>query len=1002
MSRRWRIGLALVATPALLAGGIALALANATLPVKSIAEVLPDDVVLFVRAPALGARWQQLRQHPSYQDLEHSRLVQSLLALDDHGFERLLAERAERLGLAPGLDTYLKFIGRDLGFGIRVDRETGRPSWISAYRVDTPALLQALAVDNPAALARVLTERYFGEGSVPAIASYGGFEIYALGASEPGGEDARSYYALLRDVFVASDARETIERAIDHANAAGAGSLGRRESYAAELARLPEDAVLQLWLDLERVRSGELLAQLGGRRYTGRLHAVLGRTLKPVPALAAALLVPGGDLYAAGLASSRSADELLVDTASPPLRALVPAQGRALYFEMADLRPLVQQFARSPLWQRIRQAQWYRELAGALDQPERLADMFDLELELPPVPEGMELHTRLERRLLWKALSGALDALAPGAVALSLDAPQASAPVPEWFRAMLQGTDLQIDERLGARDVPVFTVAVKLPPLLQLAEAIAMAVLAEQAAQDQEYAEAYVHLAGVRPLAVLVNRRFSWDEESGQMHTSLAPAAAIVRLGDTLLVTTDCTAAAELAQADASALGAGWQEPALPAGYWSLFRFDYARYLEMLRGAVRGPEAEPLRALTDLFTGDVAVSANYIRDGFTTFESVSLTDFGSEPNTAVQGLYLQPAGPFAGWRLLPADTVLDVSWRFEPQALWQLVRRFVPASEQPELEAALAEFHQNTGIDVEQELIPALGGELTLSAAPQALPAGAPEGAVAVPAFTLTWTLDEPQVVERALLALLEAVAPAPPPEATERERARMPRHLELQAAGGVTVHVVEPPAREGVVEKTGGTLRPAFAILPGGMLIASSSTEAVLGAAARAAGAAGGGQPPRSLADSPRRARAQQALGGASSASVHVDLAGLARLAGEYAPVLAPAFAGTAPLAPRAPRVARPRRRHGGVPARPGGIPAGRARVAGRARGGGRQHHPGDQRRAGPVAGLRGHGLGPRRGRQGLVPLGAEAARGLSRRRPARQRPRTGAAALRGGPAVV
>ncbi|RME74548.1 MAG: hypothetical protein D6776_05075, partial [Planctomycetota bacterium] len=190
------------------------------------------------------------------------------------------------------------------------------------------------------------------------------------------------------------------------------------------------------------------------------------------------------------------------------------------------------------------------------------------------------------------------------------------------------------------------------------------------------------------------------------------------------------------------------------------------------------------------------------------------------------------------------------------------------------------------GVDVEEQLLPALGTDVTLSIAPQPRPADAPEQAVAAPALLLTWSLDDPQVLETALGNLLErAIAPPLPPDASDEERAQAPQH-HTQPVGDVTVHVIDPPAASGVAEQTAGTVRPAYAIV-GKQLVIGSSAAAVRDAVARAQGKLEG-----SYAASPARERAAAAVGGDAQLSfVHLDLAGLARLLDSYAPLLAQAM---------------------------------------------------------------------------------------------------------------
>ncbi|RME75092.1 MAG: hypothetical protein D6776_03915, partial [Planctomycetota bacterium] len=431
MLQRTRRRLAWLALPGLLiSGAVALALAGATLPVDSVSEILPDDVVAFAHVRDVRAQWDALRRTEAYEDLRHSRLVQSAIAMgafDD--LERMLAERAKRLGLEPTLETYLDFVGREVAIALRIDRETGEPSYIMAYRVDTPALMRKLAVQDPAALGRLLTERYFGEHA-PDATPYGGFDVYALG------DDV--HYALVRDVFVASNSRKSVEAVIDHALAAGAGSLGRTERFRSEMARLPDGTSLAVYVDLERLLDNKLLQKMSGQDMTPFLTE-FHRQFRPTEAIAVGLRLPEGDLYGAEPVASRSARALLRDTASPEISALLPTDG-ALYFETADLRAMGRAVLESELLARLRNSPRWQELIALLDHPEEIERRFGVQLDLPPAPEGVETNTRFERRMLGHLLTVAGRLAAAGVVGVAIDAPQPDGfEIPAWLREALSG-----------------------------------------------------------------------------------------------------------------------------------------------------------------------------------------------------------------------------------------------------------------------------------------------------------------------------------------------------------------------------------------------------------------------------------------------------------------------------------------------------------------------------------------------------------------------------------
>lgn len=842
MRRRLLIGAGLSCLPILLLAGVVLALASDTLPVKSIAEVVPNDVVVFVQAEGLSDHLQAARQTQAWKDLESSAVVSMLLhenRRDLKGFRQMLEGRAERLGLQPTLETYMKFVGHDVGVGVRLDRESGEPSLIMLYRVDTPALLADLAVENPGALVRLLTDRYFGE-EAGVLESYGGYDLFA----SPEG----TVYALLRDVFVASDNPATVKRAIDLANAGGLGSLGRTPKYLEEKGRLPESTRLSLYVDIGRIRDPEVIGMFAGPEFTGKGLEALDRTVKPFPAIAVGIGAPGDNLYDLCLAVSRSADELLVDTESPSMRSLVPATGAA-YIELEDIRKGVRAFRGSAMHERIKRSPTLRKLVGYLDSPQDLEGDLGIDLDLPRLPE--ELNTKFERTLGAKVLFGALGRIFPGALALGVDAPEQGGP-----------------------PIPKIDFAVKLPPLLRVAEAFLTAGVIEIAAMEGG-TDTAASFHGPRTVITLQETDGHWDDEKMEwVVDEVIPVAAYARVGDTFYFSTDHAGLkAKVAGSQSLTTAPAGALDQVPAGNWWLVRADYQRLGALLK-AFGERELDQTAAMFADMGVDTVLAAGYIRDGFTTFQTRSWAKFTGGGGT-MAGMYDQPAAPFDGWSHLPADTVLSFAWRLDTEGVLPMVRSLVLRDEymREDFERGLKEVSEVMGVDVENELMPALGADMVFGIAPQSA-----EGeAIPVPALVLSWKLNDKATVDRALQTFLANVIPEPPPGATEEDLMEMPQHL-THVVGGSTVHIVQPPQREAM--QTGGTLQPGYAIC-GDALVLSSSALAIANAASGGAG----------YTSSPAFQRATQAVGGTEVVSFfHADLDGLVRMIGGYAPMIAQA----------------------------------------------------------------------------------------------------------------
>ncbi len=229
--------------------------------------------------------------------------------------------------------------------------------------------------------------------------------------------------------------------------------------------------------------------------------------------------------------------------------------------------------------------------------------------------------------------------------------------------------------------------------------------------------------------------------------------------------------------------------------------------------------------------------------------------------------------------------MIHYALRFEPSAIAKLIRSALESNPAAlaDYETWLGRFHELTGVEFESEFLEGLGNELTFSISPQRLGESAPEGAIPVPALSVTWRLDAPEKVMQVLERVrTELLTPELPPEASEQERANVPTYRKV-TQDGATLHLIDLPAASGIDQQTGHTVSPGYALIGDTLVIGSS--EAVLTQAAALASKGG-----ESYASAPARLRAAKAVGGDESLMLfeHVDLAGLARLVDGYAPLLA------------------------------------------------------------------------------------------------------------------
>lgn len=840
MRRRWWIaGAALL----LATTGTVSALMSASLPVATVAEVAPKSSIAFVRVKDLTQSYERMQGTEAWKDLVRSRILNTLWeSRDAQGMRREFSSRAKRLGLPDTAETYLRFIGKEVAFGVAAHPEMG-PVPYMMYRIDSAALMKALAVDSPRGLIQLLTERYFGQNQ-PSASTYGGYDIYAM----PG--EGQGFYALLRDVVVASPAEALVKEMIDLANAGGAGSLGKSPAFADEMGRLSgEGNLVEAWIDTQTLRDPAKLKAIAGPAPKGFLET-LDRGLKQTPALAVALRASAGDLYAVDVVVSRSEAELFVDTARPDAMAVVPSDA-AVRFEVRDLRGMMKAAREAEFVRRLTNQALGVDLGELLEDEtvqEAMREVLGDAIQLPPVPEGKDWNTRFETTFIVKLLERIASHALPGDMAIAVGP---------------AGPGSQIPVTIGG--------AVKLPPVLRFAGVVAMAAAAGENSEDFRVSAAGNSLVGI-------GSDYDWQTETYK------PVVSLGLIGDTFVISSDIghaknvaerasTAPATLARTEAGGLK-------ISPDYCARMVLDYPRLFGLMKDAM-GPDAGQFEYMfNQIGTIDMGF---YIRDGFTTYASEMYVALPANLDETAKRLYDQPGGPFKAWGLLPAETILQYHGRLDAEALLAYYLKAMPQL-QADIEAGMQEASQVLGVDVRTELLPALGSEIGLALVRQRSQGG-PQAA---PAVVLTWTVKDKAVVDRALQSFIgNVLVPQDlPPDLPEEEKAGMPQMKSIPGPAGSTVTCVVPPRDAGVADQFGETVLPGYAIV-GDVLMISSGAHVI-------ASAKGG------LVSSPRWGRIAEATNtAAASAHVSLDFEGLGAVISEHAESLARAFAPSTPYMP-------------------------------------------------------------------------------------------------------
>jgi len=881
---------AAVAAVLSVAVGLVVADVNGRLPVASVAELAPADTVVIVQAKDLASLWKEFQGTPAYQDFAHSRTAYEIS--QEAGWKDMMSmveERAKRVGLEPTADNILSFIGHDIAFGLRVDRATGHPAPFMLYRVDTPGLVAKLGAENPKALAKLLTERYFGaEGTV--AGEHGGYTIYA---------HQKTRYALIEDVFVASPDPSVIFQAIDLAGKKGEGSLGQSAKFKDEVAKVQDHAVAVVWVDLEVTRDKALqkkvIAAAAPPEKAGKFSAVvfdrLNQILKPVPSLALGLRVPGGDPYQLTVTPSHATEALFQETPSYPLSGLMP-EGNFIYFEARDLRGLAKQFRESKLYAHLAGMKWFQEIPNLIEEAikRRREDAFP---PLPPdgepgseprapepaaaPPEPADLHSKFEVAVASRLADIAVAAVLSGDLAVGVDVPK--------------------EYKEGAPPIPTVTLAIRLPPALRVVEALVTGGMAEALAMEsggepkpafavEPHGSCWV-VNGVAPLPN--------DQLMGWGFTAI---------GDVLLVAND----GDFVKATAAKAKPGYA-PAPPAavtklepGYSFLFHVNYDKYATFMKQLQKSlqppaPGGEPGAPAGDdmgmkLFEAfnvqQNVAAAVYFKDGFQTFEVQSYSALKPGLDPAIERQLIGRDGDHRAWSVLPSSTFLHFSQKIDLEALWHYLKAQLTAEQLKQVQGAFEEAKKALGKDVEKELLPALGGELGLAIAGQRAEPGT--GAPSIPAIAIFFHARNPKTLDDVLHRIADMVAqqaqggPPPEPGAPPPPPAR-PSLVGKPGAGGATIQVLDL-SKDGQdpLAQFGGLVQPSYAQL-GDLLVISSSARFL----DECAGVKAGSTP--ALAASPVMTRAFASVRRSSQSYFALDFGGLLDVVDWNAEIIASAL---------------------------------------------------------------------------------------------------------------
>jgi hypothetical protein len=852
-------------------------------------DLAPESLAVYAELPDLAGTWAKMSKTEAWQDFSVSKAAEQLLATE------LVKDVLAALDQVSAKASYplnsknaMKFIGRECSVGIALDPAGGAPKVLVLTKLDVEALSRDFLGGkvNLEALWGELQRRTGKCDFTVTATEYKGHTIAQAS------RDSSSFHAaLVGDTLAVSTDEALVKSAIDCRLAQGAHSLGRKAAFAADVKALPAGTACFEWYDLDALESARNSLDAGLRALgtppagLAAVHSVLEGT-KGAHSVALSQVVPDGDLYRATWSYSKS-DDLFADKAAPPLRSLYAGDWLA-YGELHDVGGVVDAFQRSALKKKLAAGElgkWIDKvtddpapavgkLVGAFADAGRAARPAPVRRRPgarapatsapPPAPpsgpeppadgtakavdEGLAMVDRFAARMGRHFATEQLKALVNGEVAAGID----------W-----SGKD---------GELPRFAFTVRLD-----VEGRLLALALEGAALELKHEGIAFEQVGAR-------RVFAADVPGG---TKLWWVLA----GDAFVVTDDHDLAIAAAHAGDGPAPAPPKRMAdavslMKVGWRAFLHVDYDRLLQALgsasetNGAMRSFK-EFLDKYRDpgLLGHDAAVAA-YVPDDFSSIEVRSRVTL-AEPKTDDARAFRKAveAREPRCWASLPDTTFLN--FVTSVPVVWLSAKAFAGA-EMPDAEA---KFLEKMGMDLEKDLLPALGRELSFSVtyrqAPPPRPADQGGPAVFLPGLVFGVEVHDAAVVRKAVdraLEIAEEGLKNDPNYASVKPFSR-------EAHDGVEIVRMEiPPAQQESVP-----FRPALALQDDYLLV--SSDVDVLRAAVDARNGKG-----KRFADSPVLGRAAAVLGRKGWDYEFLDGSRFIDQIGEYAPHMGRLFVDVTP----------------------------------------------------------------------------------------------------------
>ncbi len=843
----------------------------------------PDTIAVYVEAPDLATTWTKMRTTEAWRDFEASKAMATLRdqqVVKDFlaALDQVAAKAAYPLDAANAM----KFFGRECSVGVEIDENGGAPRLLVLTKLDVDALKKDF-VHGKTDLSALWDELQRRTGQCDFVVTREDYRGHVVAVAARGA--SKFHAALLGDTLAVATDGGLLRRAVDCRADRGEKSLGRRPEFTADFDAVSAGAAVVEWydvaaLDARRAGVDAGLASLGASpSVVGGVHGVLDG-VRGARSVARATSLPDGDLYRMTCKFSKS-DGLFADGARPSLASTLDGDWAA-YGEARGLGDVGKAWERSALRRNI-------ETGGLAQLIKDSAT--DVKAKLRDLTGGAAAPAR---KAAAPPKSGAA-----GRAAVAAD-PSASAPakdkafdpfetklaerlLAEMFVAEAAfSLDVSADKSRGVEGVRV-AFAVRLGPEARLAVLAALSGLVETHAPDLT-----CETCGGRKLysSKASEHRFWWT-----------------LVGDAAMFSNDQALVRRAAQSNGAAdavrpAGVAEAVAAMKPGWRACVWWDIRRTLDAVRARAKSEldrDASDMleRQTASGIVGGPLTAALYVPDDFSSIELRTRSPLGKSEDADWQRVVANSAPrDVRSFAALPESTyVAAANPAGGVQSVWFLFKTLV-ATTHGDLAAMESEFRSSMGMDLEKDLLPALGQEIlfasTYRGADPVAKAPARGGApIVVPGFVFGVEAADPATVKK---AVDRAVALAEDKIRENDSEARDGKFVRETKDGVEILRFEPPPARQADVG-----VHPAAAVHDG-FLFVSSEADLIRSGIESMRGKA------RSLLDAPAFVRAAASLDRKCSSFLFLDGSKTLDQIAVYAPQIDDSFPKSRPPYPEFP----------------------------------------------------------------------------------------------------